>query len=148
MVFVGDKLRISASVESDLKNRLDAKEELNVSKLIESLLREYLAHGESSTVALHLLRDDLRRKIDNKQIEKRMLENEIEALEQQVDEVSQKIKERRKAGLKGVDEIVQQVENGRMNPEYIDTANPLIKDKASEAGVPTGRFVKEVKARL
>lgn len=142
------KKRVTISIDPDLKDRLDAKSELNVSKLGESLYREYLAHGESTTVALHLLRDDLRRKRDNKQIEKRMVENDIQALDDQIAEVTDKIRERREAGLEGIDDIVGMVERGEMNGDYLHEHNPMIRDRASASGVPPARYVEEVEARL
>lgn len=142
------KQRISATIDAALKDRLDAKTELNKSQLIESLLSEYLAQGESTTVALQLLRSDLRRKRDNKQVEKRMVENEIDSLEDQIEEVSQKIRERREAGLEGIEEIVQQVEDDDLNPEYIDADNPIIQEQASRSGVPPARYAEEVHDRL
>lgn len=143
-----NKPRISATIDSELKQQLDNKEAINKSKLIESLLREYLAHGESTTVALKLRREELRRKKDNKELQKKTIENEIDSIENQIDELSEKIKERRREGLRGVDEIVEKIEGGEMTTNFLDETNPLVQDKASQAGVPPREFVKEVHNRL
>lgn len=149
MVSVGrKKKRISATVEPELKDRLDALTEINVSKLIESLLKEYLAQGESTTVALHLLRDDLRRKRDNKQLEKRLTENEIQSLDEQIEEVTAKIRERREAGLEGTGDIVAKVKAGELSATKLDEKNPIIRDYAGDAGVPPERYADELADRL
>lgn len=138
------KPRISATIDETLKEQLDNRESINKSQLIETLLREYLANGESTTVALKVRREELRRKKDNKEIQKQTIENEIESLENQIDELTKKIEERRQEGLEGVDELVEQIESGELNPEYVDETNPIIKTKASKAGVPPQRYAKEV----
>jgi len=144
----GQKKRISASIESDLKEQLDNKAAINKSQLIETLLREYLANGESTTVALKVRREELRKQKQNKELQKKTLQNEIESLENQIEELTEKIKERRQAGLEGVDEIVEKIEAGEMTTNFLDETNPVISNKASKAGVPAQRFVKEVHERL
>jgi hypothetical protein len=145
-----DKQRISASIESALKDRLDNMEGLNKSQLIETLLREYLAQGENTTVALKVRREELRREKQNKEIQKQAIESEIESIEAKIADLSEKIKERREAGLKGVEELADRVgyDDGEIKPEYLTADNPIVKEKASEAGVPPERFVDEVEDRL
>jgi len=143
-----DKQRISASIESALKDQLDNKENLNKSQLIETLLREYLAQGENTTVALKVRREELRREKQNKEIQKQAIDSEIESIEDKIADLSEKIKERREAGLEGVDELADMIASGDMNPEYLDESNPIVKEKASKAGVPPTRFVEEVEAEI
>ena len=142
------KPRISATIEKELKEQLDQRNEINKSQLIETLLREYLAHGESTTVALKVRREKLRSKKQNKELRKKTIQNEIESLDSQIDELTQKIEERQQQGLEGVSEMVAKVKNEEMNDDYIHAQNPIIKDKASMAGVPPERFAKEVNKRL
>lgn len=142
------KQRISASIEAGLKQQLDNKDQINKSNLIETLLREYLAMGENTTVALKVRREELRREKQNKEIQKQTIESEIESIEEKIADLSEKIKERREAGLDGVEEIAEIVADGEMNPEYLTDSNPIIKDKASQAGVPPQRFVEEVESEL
>jgi len=143
-----NKSRISATLDQTLKDQLDNKTSINKSQLIETLLREYLAHGESTTVALKVRREELRRQRDNKELQKQTIENEIESLEKQIGELTQKIKERREAGLEGVSEIVEKVKDDEINADFIDKTNPLIKDQASQAGVPPQRYAQEVLSNL
>jgi len=143
-----NKSRISATLDQTLKDQLDNKTSINKSQLIETLLREYLAHGESTTVALKVRREELRRQRDNKELQKQTIENEIESLEKQIGELTQKIKERREAGLEGVSEIVEKVKDDEINADFIDKTNPLIKDKASQVGVPPQRYAQEVLSNL
>lgn len=142
------KPRISATVEQELKEQLDSRTEINKSQLIETLLREYLCHGESTTVALKVRREKLRTKQQNKKIQKQTIENEIESIQDQIDELTKKIEERRQQGLEGVDEIAEKVKNEDMMREYINPTNPVIKEKASRAGVPPQRFVQEIEDQL
>lgn len=142
-----NKPRISATIEETLKEQLDNKN-INVSQLIESLLKEYLAHGESTTVALKLRRKELQQKKQNKQIQKQRVENEIESLDNQIDELTAKIRERREAGLDGVGDIVEKVQSNEMSAEYIHENNPIIKENASQAGVPAREYAKAVKDEL
>lgn len=145
-----DKQRISASIDAPLKDQLDNKEQINKSKLIETLLREYLANGESTTVALKVRREELRREKQNKEIQKQAIESEIESTEDKIADLSEKIKERREAGLEGVQDLADRVgyDDGDIKPEYLTADNPIVKDKASKAGVPPERFVEEVEAEL
>jgi len=144
------KQRISASIEAGLKQQLDNKDQINKSNLIETLLREYLAMGENTTVALKVRREELRREKQNKEIQKQTIESEIESIEEKIADLSEKIKERREAGLDGVEEIADRIGHGdgQIKPEYLTADNPIIKDKASQAGVPPERFVEEVEATL
>jgi len=143
-----EKPRISATIDEDLKEQLDSREEINKSQLIETLLREYLAHGESTTVALKVRREQLRNKKQSKKIRKQTIASEIESIDDQIEEITKKIQERQKQGLEGVSELVEKVKNGEMNPEFIDSSNPIVREKASKAGVPPERFAKEVQEKL
>ena len=80
-----NKPRISATIDETLKEQLDNREKINKSNLIETLLREYLAAGESTTVALKVRKKELQQKKQNKEIEKQTLENEIESIQSQID---------------------------------------------------------------
>jgi len=143
-----NKPRISATIEKQLKEQLDSRESINKSSLIETLLKEYLAHGESTTVALKVRREELRKKKQNKELRKKTINNEIESLENQIEELTTKIEERQRQGLEGVSEMVEKIENKELNPDYLHPNNPIVKEKASRAGVPPERFVSEVEKRL
>lgn len=145
---MSEKQRISASVDETLKEQLDAKENINKSALINSLLREYLAHGESTSVALKIRREELRKEKQNAELRKQSIENEIESLENKIEELTDKIQQRRSDALKGIDDIVEKVENEEMTTNFINENNPLIKQKASEAGVPPREFAQEVMEAL
>jgi len=144
----GDKERISASIDDNLKEQLDNKDNINKSGLIETLLREYLAHGEGTVVALKVRREELRKEKQNAELRKQTIDNEIGSYESQIEELTKKIEERRRDGLRGVDELAQKVRDGEMSKEYINDQNPLIKEKASEAGVPPRRFAEKIMEAL
>jgi chromosome condensin MukBEF ATPase and DNA-binding subunit MukB len=141
---MSEKKRISASIDENLKEQLDNKDSINKSGLIETLLREYLAHGEGTVVALKVRREELRKEKQNAELRKQTIENEITSYEAQIEELTEKIKERRRDGLRGVDELAQKVKDGEMSKDYIHDQNPLIREKASEAGVPPRRFAEKV----
>lgn len=142
------KKRITATVDESIKARLDNKTEINTSQLVNQLLTKYVAEGETSTVALQLLRSDLQDEIKELETERELLNDRIQSKENDLEKVNAKIKERRSAGYDGIDEIVAKVENGMMNPAYIDEQNPIIQENASKAGVSPSQYVQEVEARI
>lgn len=143
-----DTERINFRVDAELKDQLDAKENLNTSGLMRSLLESYLLVGDTIEVGLERRLKDAEQELERKRLEKVRLEGEIEKVEREIDKLEQRIEERRQQTPEEVIEFAEKVKSEALSPDQLVADNPAVTNWAQKAGIPPDEFTRLVEERL
>jgi len=144
----GDKEKVSARIDADLKQQLTQNESMNLSGLLRSLLSNYVRMGDAVEASLQRRLKDKENELNNKQLEKRQIENDIEQLERDIERIEEKIKERRNTTPEQVVEFAEKIKAGQFSEDLLDVENAGLKNWAQKAGLPPEKFRREVEDRL
>lgn len=143
-----EKPILSFRVDSDLKEQLDSDENLNTSGLMRSLLESYLLAGDAVEVGLERRLNDKQNELERKRIKLAQVESEIEGLEHEVDDIREKIKQRRESTPEEVVAFAEKVRGGQFREEQLVVDNPAVENWARKAGISGEEFVRLVEDRL
>jgi len=145
---MGDKPSVSVRIDEGTKDRLDDRDDLNLSGLMRGLLEDYLRVGDSVEVALQKRLQDKEDELRDLQMRKTELENEIQRKEREIEDIRSKIKQRRESTPDEVIEFAERVKTGQFRRDQLDPENAALKNWAQKAGVSPDKFIREVEDRL
>lgn len=131
----------SFSVDEDIDELLAEREDINASAVVNKFLREYIAGGKGTEAALEARIQQLDGEIAD-------LEKDLQRKRRERERLNNQVERERQSMHEAVDELVTMVHEGDFFRENLDVDNDAVVKKASEAGVPTERFIEEVEARL
>jgi polyhydroxyalkanoate synthesis regulator phasin len=144
----GDKQRISASIDADIKDQLDTENNLNKSAVVNELLRQYLVQGDAAEAGLQRRLKEKEQTKERKELERQRLENEIESLEREIDDIQNQIQQRRQEGLDEILEMAEKIRNNEFPRENLTADNPAVENYAQKAAMTPERFVRKVEDEL
>lgn len=144
----GGKDRVTFRVNSELKDQLDKDESLNTSGLLRDLLDNYLRMGDTVEASLQRRYKDKENELNNKQLEKRSLENDIEKLERDLERLEKKMEQRRNSTPEEVIEFAEKMKADKFHREQLEPENEALKNWAQKAGIPATKFIRQVEERL
>jgi len=131
----------SFSIDEELVNSLQERDDLNASGAVNTFLREYLSGGRGAEAALEVRISQLdeeiaeaKKELERKQRERDRLQNRISSKHEERDKV--------------VSMVVEKINNNEFPRENLHTDNLAIQNWAGEAGADTERFIDEVQAQL
>lgn len=130
----------SFSIDEDLDNLLSEREDINASAVVNNFLREYVAGGKGTEAALEARIQQLDEEIAD-------LEKDLQRKRRERERLNNQIERERQSLHEAVDEVVAMVRNNNFVAD-LEPDNPMLSNKASDAGVPTERLIEEVEARL
>ena len=131
----------SFSIDEDLDELLSEREDINASAVVNSFLREYVAGGKGREAALETRVQQLDEEIAD-------LTMKLERKERERDRLKQQLSQERESIQEAVGEMVDMIESNNFTRKQLTPENEAVIKKASEAGIPTDRFIEEVQARL
>lgn len=132
---MSEKERISATVDEDVLDQLQARQDMNVSGLVNKLLRQYLMNGGTDETAKRVRINRLRDEADE-------LEEEAGELRAQAQAIEDHIKEHQQQQQQQIAEAVEKLEGVPPDPD-----NPSIKNVAAEVGMEPEEFAVVVEER-
>lgn len=139
--------RVSFRYDPEKKRRLEG-DHLNLSSLMRDLADSYIRAGDTEMVGLQRRLKDTESELDDLRMEKARIENKIDATERELEELQEKIMQRRESTPEEVVEFAEKVKSGSVSPDQLDPGNPAVETWASKAGLPPSRFIAEVERRL
>lgn len=145
---MGDKKRRSFSIDEDVASQLTDRENLNASGVVNELLRQYLAQGESADAGLQMRLKDLDREIDQLKTEKGRVETKIERKKREREDVRRQIEQRREKGREHIDAFVEKVLTQGFPKENLKASNPAVKNYATKASMTPEKFIELVRENL
>jgi predicted RNase H-like nuclease (RuvC/YqgF family) len=131
----------SFSIDDDLDELLSNRNDINASAVVNSFLREYVAGGRGKEAALETRVQQLDEEIAE-------LEKDLERKRRERDRLEQQLSNERQTTHEAVAEMVDLIQAGNFDRENLTVENEAVVLRASEAGIPTERFIEEVEARL
>lgn len=143
-----DKKRRSFTIDADIHDDLDRKENLNASATVNALLREYMAAGREPEAALTMRLNEIESELQGKRERLARLESEIDRLERERDDVAAKIRERDRNQHEYVEHVVEKIEAGEITHDQLNHDNVAIQQQADNANLPVERFIEKVEAEL
>jgi hypothetical protein len=137
------KRRKTFTLDPDVADQLDEREEVNASGLVNDLLREFIAGGDKEEAALRQRLEQLEREISDHEQEIRYHEQKVEQKEAEREEVRERL-DAIEQGDFG-DEMQQsfQVIRGiaEDNPGKFHENNPAVTTQASKHGMGADEFI-------
>jgi chromosome segregation ATPase len=131
----------SFSIDEDVAELLADRDDINASAVVNKFLREYVAGGRGEEAALEIRMNELDEEIAD-------LEKELQRKKRERDRIESQLESRRSELREQLLDVEQRIEAGEFPVNNIDPDNPAIQKWANEAGVPAGKFVDELEARL
>jgi uncharacterized coiled-coil protein SlyX len=131
----------SFSIDEDLNELLKQREDINASALVNSFLREYVTQGKGKEAALESRLSELDDQVAD-------LEKELTQKQRERDRIQSQLEHERSSMHDAVDDLVEMIENETFPRDNLTIDNEAVINRASEAGVPTERYIEEVQARL
>lgn len=138
---------VSVRIDPETKDRLDDRDDLNLSGLLRGLLEEYLYVGDSVEVALQRRLQEKEEELKELELRKTDIENQIERTERELEDIQHKIQQRRESTPEEVIQFAEKVKAGEFVGD-LETSNPAIENKARNAGISPEKFIRLVKERL
>jgi septal ring factor EnvC (AmiA/AmiB activator) len=131
----------SFSIDEDLDELLSEREDINASAVVNSFLREYVAGGRGKEAALETRVSQLDEEIAD-------LEKDLKRKRRERDRLEAQLESERESMHEAVADLVEMIRSGQFPRENLTCENDAVVLRASEAGIPTERFIEEVEARL
>jgi chromosome segregation ATPase len=143
-----DKKRQSFTIDHDIHDQLQSKENLNASATVNQLLREYLAAGKAPEAALSMRLNEIESELQQKREQKARLESTIERLEREKDDVAAKIRQRNNNQHEHIEHMAGKIRRGEFDRDDLEPDNPAVETQADNANLPVSRFIERVEAEL
>lgn len=147
VVGVGKKTR-TFSLDSDLADQLQRRDELNASAVVNKMLREYLNGGESPDVALMERLKRVNEDIDDAEDKRDRLDAKIEELKEKRDGIKQQLGTRDEHQAEQIETVAQMVENSEIPEDRLEPTATVIQHRAGKAQMCPEQFVSEVESEL
>lgn len=145
---MGKRPSVSVRIDEETKDRLDSRDDLNLSGLMRGMLEDYLRVGDSVEVALEKRRQEKEEELKELEIRKTELENQIAQTERELDDIQSKIDERRNSVPEEVVEFAEKIKSGQFRHEQLDPDNPALQNWSQKAGLSPNQFIRKVEDRL
>lgn len=139
---------VSVRIDPETKDRLDDRDDLNLSGLMRGMLDDYLRVGDSVEVALEKRRQEKQEELNELQLRKTELENQIAQVERELEDIQDKIQSRRNSEPEQVIEFAEKINSGQFSHDQLEVDNPALQNWAQKAGIAPKQFIRKVEARL
>lgn len=127
----------SFSVDEEIIETLQRRDDVNASGAVNQFLKQYLAADRGEEAALEVRINQLDEKIADKR-------QELDRLERERERIQNRLESRRSELDDVLDTVKDKIEAGEFPTENIDSENPAIQKWAAEAGVPSHQLVEEL----
>jgi chromosome segregation ATPase len=145
---MGDKRRRSITIDRDIDEQLQSKDNLNASATVNQLLREYLAAGKAPEAALTMRLNEVEAELQQQREQKARLESKIERLERKKDDLAAKIRQREHDQQEHVEHMAGKIRRGEFDRADLTTENAAVQTQADNANLAVAQFIDRVEAAL
>ena len=142
------KTRRSVSIDTELDEELQRRDEINVSGMVNEFLRRVVFGGETTDeVVRDIRRSELKAELTAAKYEQERADARIARIQNALERLDAETDDLDPAARRTVNEWAEKIESGEFNGD-LEPDNKAMKQKAGNVGLSPERFVREVEARI